>query len=93
MDTELNREHGHIATHVRSFLKHRITTRQPKFYQMELVMWVAYRTRCSAESPGRVMRDLARNGEVGYTLLSRSESLYLAERVAETQLGLFKGAA
>lgn len=53
-----------------------------RFYASALRDYVTDRHPCIApESPGRILRELKRRGDVHYELVSRAESLYEVVRV------------
>jgi len=53
------------------------------FFMNELNWYVWRRVRTAPDSPGRVLRELRREGRVHIKLVSRSRSLYQVERPAE----------
>ena len=62
------------------------------FFMEELNWYVRNRVRTAPDSPGRVLRELRREGRVRIKLISRSRSLYQVERPAE-QAELFAARA
>ena len=62
------------------------------FYMGTLTRYVQDRAKVAPDSPGRVLREMRREGRVSVKLVKRSESLYRAERPAE-QAELFEKTA
>jgi len=51
------------------------------FHGDELSSWIAARTKVAPGSSDRILRELRRAGQLNYSVLSRSQSLYRVEAV------------
>lgn len=77
---QLARVKGNIGEAVRAFLRERIDTGRREFHGVDLAVYVCARAGCSPSSCDRVMRDMNATGEIAYTLLSKTDSHYRADR-------------
>lgn len=79
-DRELERVDAALRGRVLDFCRDRIFD---TFRMDELTKWVRHRVRCAPDSPGRILRQLRKEGKVTYELVSRRESLYAVHSVEE----------
>lgn len=79
-DRELARVDDALRARVLDFCRDRIFD---TFRMDELTKWVSLRVRCAPDSPGRILRQLRKEGKVTYELISRRESLYAVHSVED----------
>lgn len=76
----LERVSSSIAPIVLEFC--RATASGGMFRMHELVAYVQARATVAPDSPSRILRDLAKRGQLAYRVVNRSQSLYQLESVA-----------
>jgi hypothetical protein len=73
----LDRVQSKIAAAVLAFCRMRLATPSREFTMGELVYYVGYQVENVApDSPSRILRQLRREGAVGYVVVNRRQSLY-----------------
>lgn len=75
-DIQLRRVSSRIGPLVLEFCREHWLARAERFCMAELAAYVAQRAAVAPESPGRILRMLARAGALSYRVVSRSASLY-----------------
>ncbi len=80
MDLELGRVQSNIGSAVLTFCEEHYGR---TFHDADLVAYVASKgIPASPSSPTRILRQLKKAGEINYSLVSRSKSLYKVEALA-----------
>lgn len=72
----LERVHARIARHVLAFFAKLEREGRVQFRGEELLLFVESFEKVAPDSPGRIMRQLRRDGRLCYEVISRKDSLY-----------------
>lgn len=73
---ELSRISNNIRGHILAFGKERLAAGQPQFFMQDLHEYIRRNASVAPASPDRILRQLRKDGEINYRVVSRSASHY-----------------